>query len=128
MTEQNKKYTANNLLNMDPLELVDFLAKRCKVNIPLSINTQEEGMLASKELAKASAYYAYLSPMKMRANVLKRKLKVAGADKILIEDMLSRETIFESQMNVMKQCYETISRLFTIKHKDLEELKLLQEK
>lgn len=122
---KDKIYSNDELLKLDPETLLKHISSTYSVEIPFSIDSSEISKKASKEMAKASAYYAFLSPLKLQANILKRMLKNQKAEKELVDDMLVRENIFESQMVVMKQSYDTISRLFTIRYKEQEELKLM---
>lgn len=121
----DRNYTASQMLDMEPEKLLEYLTNNYIVKIPLAIENFEQAKKASEEMAKASAYYVFFSPLKLQANMLKRILKKQKADKDLIDDMLVRETIFESQMAVMKQSYDTISRLFTIRHREQDELKMM---
>lgn len=122
---KDKIYSNDELLKLDPEALLKHISSTYSVEIPFSIDSSEISKKASEEMAKASAYYAFLSPLKLQANILKRMLKNQKAEKELVDDMLVRENIFESQMVVMKQSYDTISRLFTIRYKEQEELKLM---
>lgn len=110
-----RTYTAAEMLQMEPQELLNYITATCVVTIPISIETPDEERVAADSLAKASAYYSFLSPLRMQARILKRTLKQQGADKYTVEAMLTREEIFDMQMQVMQQTYNTISRLFTVK-------------
>lgn len=122
---QNKSYSNADLLSMPPDQLLDYLTNAFVVRIPLAIETPEDVKFYSEEMAKASSYYSYLTPLKLQANMQKRFLKRQGASKEDVEDMLVRESIFESQLSVMKQTYDTISRLFTVRHREQDELKMM---
>lgn len=122
---QNKSYSNADLLSMPPDQLLDYLTNTFIVHIPLAIETPNDVKIYSEEMAKASSYYSYLTPLKLQANMQKRFLKRQGASKEDIEDMLVRESIFESQLSVMKQTYDTISRLFTVRHREQDELKMM---
>lgn len=122
---KDKNYTTQEMLEMDPAELLKYLTENYVIKIPLSIETKEQVERASEEMAKASAYYVFFSPLKLQANLMKRILKKQKADKDAVDNMLVRETIFDSQMSVMKQSYDTISRLFTIRHREQDELRMM---
>ena len=111
------------LLKMDPEMLLMYLSQSYKLEVPLSV--EEGNGTAAKMMAKASAYYTYLITIKTHANLLKRTLKRKEVNKEIIEDMLMRETVFESEMARAKQVYDTISRMFTIRHQEIDqELKM----
>lgn len=122
--EQNKdEHTEMDLLKMDPEMLLMYLSKSYPLEVPLSV--EEGNGNAAKVIAKASAYYTYLITIKTHANLLKRILKRKEVDKDIIEDMLMRETVFEAEMARAKQVYDTISRMFTIRHQEIDqELKM----
>ena len=122
--EQNKdEHTEMDLLKMDPEMLLMYLSKSYQLEVPLSV--EEGNGNAAKMMAKASAYYTYLITIKTHANLLKRTLKRKEVDKEIIEDMLMRETVLESEMTRAKQVYDTISRMFTIRHQEIDqELKM----
>lgn len=122
--EQNKdEHTEMDLLKMDPEMLLMYLSKSYPLEVPLSV--EEGNGNAARVMAKASAYYTYLITIKTHANLLKRTLKRKEVDKEIIEDMLMRETVFESEMTRAKQVYDTISRMFTIRHQEIDqELKM----
>jgi hypothetical protein len=122
--EQNKdEHTEMDLLKMDPEMLLMYLSKSYQLEVPLSV--EEGNGNAAKMMAKASAYYTYLITIKTHANLLKRTLKRKEVDKEIVEDMLMRETVLESEMTRAKQVYDTISRMFTIRHQEIDqELKM----
>lgn len=121
--EQEDKFTEMDLLKMDPEMLLMYLSKSYQLEVPLSV--EEGNGNAAKMMAKASAYYTYLITIKTHANLLKRTLKRKEVNKDIIEDMLMRETVLESEMTRAKQVYDTISRMFTIRHQEIDqELKM----
>lgn len=121
--QEENKLTEMDLLKMDPEMLLMYLSKSYQLEVPLSV--EEGNGNAAKVMAKASAYYTYLITIKTHANLLKRILKRKEMDKDIIEDMLMRETVFEAEMARAKQVYDTISRMFTIRHQEIDqELKM----
>lgn len=121
--QEEDKLTEMDLLKMDPEMLLMYLSRNYQLEVPLSV--EEGNGNAAKMMAKASAYYTYLITIKTHANLLKRTLKRKEVDKEIIEDMLMRETVFESEMARAKQVYDTISRMFTIRRQEIDqELKM----
>lgn len=121
--QEEDKHTEMDLLKMDPEMLLMYLSKSYPLEVPLSV--EEGDGNAAKMMAKASAYYTYLITIKTHANLLKRTLKRKEVNKDIVEDMLMRETVFESEMARAKQVYDTISRMFTIRHQEIDqELKM----
>ena len=121
--QEEDKHTEMDLLKMDPEMLLMYLSRNYQLGVPLSV--EEGNGNAAKMMAKASAYYTYLITIKTHANLLKRTLKRKEVDKEIVEDMLMRETVLESEMTRAKQVYDTISRMFTIRHQEIDqELKM----
>lgn len=121
--QEENKLTEMDLLKMDPEMLLMYLSRNYKLEVPLSV--EEGNGNAAKMMAKASAYYTYLITIKTHANLLKRTLKRKEVDRDIVEDMLMRETVFEAEMARAKQVYDTISRMFTIRHQEIDqELKM----
>lgn len=121
--QEEKQITEMDLLKMDPEMLLMYLSRNYQLEVPLSV--EEGNGNAARVMAKASAYYTYLITIKTHANLLKRGLKRKEVDKDIIEDMLMRETVFEAEMARAKQVYDTISRMFTIRHQEIDqELKM----
>ena len=123
--KDKKTYTAAEMFQMDPQKLLNYIATSCVVEIPISVETEEEERVAAENLAKASAYYSFLSPLKMQARIMKRYLKRQKEDQRIVEDMLMREEIFANQMELMQQTYSTISRLFTVKAQMNKEMEMM---
>ena len=119
----NKRYTKSELLELEPLDLLDLLTARMKVPIPDQI-TSENQIQAATELSKAMQYETYLSEIADRADLYKRKFKIAG-DKDNSNLMQMRENVLKGHASRMKRSYDAISRLFTIKNQELQEMKLL---
>ena len=119
----NKRYTKSELLELEPLDLLDLLTARMKVHIPDQI-TSENQIQAATELSKAMQYETYLSEIADRADLYKRKFKIAG-DKDNSNLMQMRENVLKGHASRMKRSYDAISRLFTIKNQELQEMKLL---
>lgn len=121
--QEENKLTEMDLLKMDPEMLLMYLSRNYQLEVPLSV--EEGNRNAARVMAKASAYYTYLITIKTHANLLKRTLKRKEVDKDIVEDMLMRETVFEAEMARAKQVYDTISRMFTIRHQEIDqELKM----
>lgn len=121
--QEEDKLTEMDLLKMDPEMLLMYLSRSYQLEVPLSV--EEGNGNAARVMAKASAYYTYLITIKTHANLLKRTLKRKEVNKEIVEDMLMREAVLESEMTRAKQVYDTISRMFTIRHQEIDqELKM----
>ena len=105
------------------MDLLEWVVANMKIKIPNQI-TPENQEEAALELSKSTQYEAYLSEMADRADLMKRKLKLEGK-KDESSLMLMRENVLKGHATRMKHSYETISRLFSIKNQELQELKLM---
>lgn len=121
-------FSIDALMAMDPEYLMTLIADKFKLDIPISIDTPEDMVLAGSLLGRCTSNYSYLVNMSMMAKIMKRKLKRAGADKNTIEDALSREEIFTNYADIMKAAYNTVSRMITVKQQINAELKMSDSK
>ena len=117
--------TVTDLMGMEPMELAEYLGRMYSITIPLTLTDANDLKLASEILSTAANAYSFLSNMRIIARVQKRALKRQRESAKEIEDMLAREEIFENQAAVVKQAYETVSRMVTIKQQIDQELKML---
>ena len=118
-----KRYNKKEVLELDPLDLLEWVVANMKIKIPNQI-TPENQEEAAIELSKSTQYEAYLSERADRADFIKRKLKLEGK-KDESSLMIMRENVLKGHATRMKHSYETISRLFSIKNQELQELKLM---
>ena len=118
-----KRYNKKEVLELDPLDLLEWVVTNMKIKIPNQI-TPENQEEVSIELSKSIQYETYLSEMADRADLMKRKLKMDG-EKDASSLMLMRENVLKGHATRMKHSYETISRLFSIKNQELQELKMM---
>lgn len=120
----SEKYNISDLINMDPLQLQNYLSSAYTISIPPQIETPDDMTKAAKLLSRATSYYSFFENMRIRARIEKRMMKRAKCDTQLIEDMLMREEIFEVHAKTMNQAYTTISRMITVKQQVNFELRM----
>ena len=113
------------MLEMDPLDLIGYLQSHYKITIPAAINTTKELEESGKLLSKFSSCYSFFSQLALHAKIIKRKVKAEKAEKNIINDAMSREEIFSTYADLMKQAYSATSRMVTIKMEVNNELKML---
>ena len=78
-----KRYNKKEVLELDPLDLLERVVANMKIKIPNQI-TPENQEEAAIELSKSTQYEAYLSEMADRADLMKRKLKLEGIELVSI--------------------------------------------
>ena len=105
-----KRYNKKEVLELDPLDLLEWVVANMKIKIPNQI-TPENQEEAALELSKSTQYEAYLSEMADRADLMKRKLKLEGK-KDESSLMLMRENVLKGHATRMKHSYETINEEF----------------
>ena len=124
-TGRERPYNTNELMSMEPIDLAEYLLLNFQIDIPPSITTVEDLEEASRILAKASTYYSFLSGMRLTARMQKRTLKRQKESQNEIEKMLAREEAFETQAQIAKTAYDTVSRMVTIKQQINQEMKMI---
>ena len=116
-------YSMEELLSMPPEELMAAASNRFKLDLPPSIDTVDNLNKLAKLMSKSISEYSYLINMAQIARMRKRALKRSGADKVTVEDALTREEIFTNYAEIMKAAYQAASRMITVKQEINEELK-----
>ena len=116
-------YSMEELLSMPPEELMAAASNRFKLDLPPSIDTVDNLNKLAKLMSKSISEYSYLINMAQIARMRKRALKRSGADKLTVEDALTREEIFTNYAEIMKAAYQAASRMITVKQEINEELK-----
>ena len=116
--------TQEEIFQTDPMELMNIISDRCRLEIPPSIDTVEEMEMAGKLLSKCMSEYSYFTNMALMAKLRKRMLKRMKVPKEEVEDALSREEIFMNYADIMKFAYNTVSRMITVKQQVNDELRM----
>lgn len=109
------------ILGMEPKELVMWLSNTFYVNLPLKILTAEEMYNASELLMILTNQYSYLNELLSYAKIVTREVK-RDCDKETYEDMVDRKNAIENKLSIVKQQYNSLSRLVTIKIETNKEL------
>lgn len=109
------------ILGMEPKELVMWLSNTFYVNLPLKILTAEEMYNASELLIILTNQYSYLNELLSYAKIVTREVK-RDCDKETYEDMVDRKNAIENKLSIVKQQYNSLSRLVTIKIETNKEL------
>lgn len=113
------------LLQMEPSDLLEYLADTFSVDIPIAIDTVDDLRDAGALLGRCAANYSFLITQAMTAKLVKRTLKQEKADKLEVEKALSREEILTMYADITKTSYNAISRMITVRAQASEELKML---
>ena len=91
---QISSLTEQNIYNLDPAELEAALRHEFFIEIPVSIDTEEDMANAQQLLSKCGAYYSYLAYMSLQIRTRKKRLRLDRADKDTISRVMIYEDIF----------------------------------
>ena len=115
--------TYQELVEMDPLKLMDWLTQNYTVEIPIQLNTVEDMERAGKLLGVLAGNYAYLNTLVSYAKVAVREEKRKGTgNKVSSENMITKRDAIQSFADSQKILYQAISRMITVKQEINEEL------
>ena len=141
--------TASELLNMDPIELVDWLNQEFKIELPVTLETIEQMKEAGQLLSKTINIYSYLMSMSSYAKIAVRDKKresdkhakelksnkdkakeeeltyIANKTKKDYENMVDRKEAIENAADIANKQYNAISRMITVKKEINAELQML---
>ena len=141
--------TANEILVMEPIELINWLNKEFEISLPLNLETIDQMREAGQLLSKTINIYSYLMSMSSYAKIAVREKKresdkcskelKANKDKTLeeeltlkankakleYENMVDRKEAIENAADIANKQYNAISRMITVKKEINTELQML---
>lgn len=113
------------IYDFTPEELLVWLESKFYVKIPSSLESMFDMQEASRLISKLSNDYTYLTILASYSRIYVRNEKRKGKDfKSIYEDMIDKKEIINDVASAVKQQYQAISRMVTIKKEINEELKL----
>lgn len=113
------------ILAMEPTKLQDWLNKEFELTkpIPTEISSIEDMTNAEKMIAVLTNRLSYLSSLGIYAKIAVRAAKRKGKEsKEEWEDMVDRQTAINSAEDTIKQQYNAVSRMITVKQEINKEL------
>lgn len=116
-------YTVDKLLDMDPMDFMKWAINEFHLEIPTDIEAIDNASLVGELLAKSSNQYSYLCELQGMFKILARDAGRKG-DKKLKEDIIDKNTLIDEVGKGIKQQYQTLSRMITVRYMDLEESKM----
>ena len=119
----NNVYTYDQLINMDPMTFMKWAINEFHIEIPTQIENVDDSCLVGELLAKTANSYFYLCELQGVFKILSRDAGRKG-DKKLKEDIIDKNTLIDEIGKGVKQQYQTLSRMITVRHNNLEELKM----
>lgn len=118
-----KSLSYEDVLNMNPMELVDWLLTEFGEELPEKIETVDEMEMAGRLMLRLSGNYSYLTALSAYARIAVREAK-RNKSKKEYEDMVDRKEIINSITDAVKQQYAAISRSVTIHTENNKELQM----
>lgn len=115
------------LIDMDALEFVDYLAASFCYEIPTEITTVEQAEEASTLLAELSNNYSYLLSLSSYLKIYIRQAK-SNKDMNTANDYIDKKNAVDAFAEAVKQQYNAISRMITIRSDNLKELHMSDSK
>ena len=112
------------LLNMEPVDLVDWLVTEFTVDLPKTIKDSDDVKKAIELNLQLVAYESYLNQLLSDAEIYTRNAKRNGP-KIEYEDMVDRRFAITNMRDTVKHQREALSRSFTYYKNVLDETKLI---
>lgn len=119
------------LFKMEPVAMAEWLSTFYGEPIPDSIETLEDMERAGRLLPALTNSWSYLTEISAYSKILVRqaKRKVDKSNpktKEEYEDMVDRQYIIQLAVDILKQKYNTVSRMITTKQEINSELKMTQ--
>ncbi len=118
------------LYALDLDKVVSYIANYITIPIPEQILTHEDMINAGKLLSTLTAKWSYLEELSMygkvmvrRANREKKELKTKEST-MSYEDMVDRAYIVQTGADILKQKYNTVSRMISTKQEINNEIKM----
>ncbi len=144
-----KTKTIQELLKMNPTELIDWLNQEFELEVPSKLETIEELKNASKLLSKTTNTYSYLMNVSSYAKISVREkkresdklskeskankdatladelAKKAAEAKLEYENMVDRKEAIDNAADIANKQYNAISRMIAVKREINTELQML---
>ena len=123
MSQENKLYTIEQYLQMNPHELAQILNDTFIYDVPESVDTVDDMSTIGKMLSNTSNQYAFLNSLLSFSKIQCRELKRLNV-KRSYEDAVDRKEAITNITEAVKIRYKTLSRMITIKQEINNELKM----
>lgn len=117
-------HTYSEIFNMDPFELNTWLIEEFPCEIPICIDSLDEFTRIGNLLGELTNKYTYLASVLtfLKIEVKNSKRNGKGPD---VDDMMLRRDAFQTMTDIVKQQYNAVSRIITVKQEINNELKML---
>lgn len=114
-----------NILSLEPDDLLQWLNDKFLEDIPVSITNVEDLKKAGLLLGQLTNIYSYLVSMSLFAKLKVREVKRNKESKDIIDKAVDRKEIINSFAETIKCKYNAVSRMVTVKKQIDEEMKMI---
>jgi hypothetical protein len=122
---ENNTAQFENILTLDPENLLEWLNDNFFEDIPTTITSTEDLRNAGTLLGKLTNIYSYLVSLSMFAKLKVREAKKDKENKENIDKAIDRKEIINSYAEIIKCQYNAVSRMVTVKKQIDEEMKMI---
>ena len=105
--------TIERLLSMTPEALLDKLTEEYQMTVPVAISTPEDLEEIEHLLSECSGNYIFFTEAALHTEIRKKLLKKNRADKVTIDDAISREKSLSTFADIEKSAYNAVSRMMS---------------
>lgn len=116
--------TPQALYKFTPYEVYNFLEENYSFSIPSSLETPDQMRKASQLTAQLTNSYSYLLSLNSALRVMIQASKKEGKNKNELDELNVKKAIVSNKCDAVKQAYQALSRLLTIKQLILQELSM----
>ena len=117
--------TYDDILQMKPRELINWLEQEFIIQLPANLDTIENLQLAQEMFSKFGNQYAYLTMLFNYAKISLREMKRnKDLPKNEIDDMIDKKDAIEKTMSAVDKLKGDLSRMLTVKQEINKELGL----
>lgn len=122
---ENNTTQFNNILTLDPADLLVWLNDNFLENIPTSVTNIEDLKRSGELLGKLTNIYSYLNSLSLFAKLKVREAKKDKTNKEEIDKAIDRRDIITSYAETIKCQYNAVSRMVTVKKQIDDEMRMI---
>lgn len=123
--QMNNTEQFENILSLEPEDLLEWLNNNFLEDIPVTVSDVEELKKAGKMLGELTNIYSYLVSLSLFAKLKVREVKRNKENKDIIDKAVDRKEIINSFAETIKCKYNAVSRMVTVKKTIDEEMKMI---
>lgn len=115
----------DNILSLDPDDLLIWLQNNYSEDIPTSITSVDDLKHAGEMLGKLTNIYSYLVSLSLFAKLRVRENKKNKVEKEEVDKSVDRKEIITTFAENIKMQYTAISRMITVKKQIDDEMRMI---